>query len=208
MLVRKATVTGWRRGATRTATAAIRRSRRVGLSWPSGARCLLTLTSRKLVTTALPAAIVAVLFNVFVAQAMTVDGPSMVPNLTYDQRVVVEKVIYRFGGSPSRGDVVVVDMPAERELLVKRVVAVAGETVAVQGGQVYVDGEPLAESWAALQGGMNYASTRVPPDHLFVLGDNRVESRDSRFFGPVPMGHIAGRVRFSIWPLERFGQIR
>ena len=72
--------------------------------------------------TALPAALASLLLNVFVAQAMTVQGPSMNPNLAYDQRVVVDKVTYHLAHSPRRGEVVVVDLPGESELLVKRVV--------------------------------------------------------------------------------------
>ena len=207
MLVRRATVTGWGRRATRSDPAAFRKPGDAETGLPGRFSDLLLHALRRGMATVIPAVLVSLLFNVFVAQAMTIRGPSMVPSLTYAQQVLVEKITYRFGGSPSRGDVVVVDRPDESVLLVKRVVALAGETVAVQGGRVYVDGELLAERWATLQGGMDYPATRVPLDHIFVLGDNRRVSRDSRFFGAVPVRQISGRVRFSIWPFEWFGQI-
>ncbi|GAF83799.1 unnamed protein product, partial [marine sediment metagenome] len=110
--------------------------------------------------------------------------------------------------SPRRGDVVIIDMPGEKESLVKRAVALPGETVAVQDGQVFINGQPLEEPWVTHQGGMDYPPTRVPPHHVFVLGDNRKESRDSRFFGAVPVGQVGGWVRFTVWPLDRIGRIR
>ncbi len=162
---------------------------------------------RKGARAALLGALVSLLLNVFVVQAMVVNGPSMNPNLAYNQRVIVEKITCRFSHGPHRGDVVVVDMPGEKELLVKRVIALAGETVAVQDGQVFINGQLLEEPWAIRRGGLDYPPTRVPPRHVFVLGDNRKESRDSRFFGPVPVDQIGGRIRFVVWPLDRIGWI-
>lgn len=150
MLVRRATVTGWGRRATRSDPVALRKPGDAEVGFPGRFKVLLLHALRRGMVTVLPAVLVSLFLNVFVAQAMTARWPSMVPTLTFDQRVLVEKITYSFGGSPSRGDAVVVDRPDEGELLVKRVVAVAGETVAVQGG----------------------------------------------------------RVRFSIWPFERFGRIR
>ena len=174
-------------------------------SLASRARCFLLRALRKVVRTATPAALVALLINVFVAQAMVVQGPSMKPNLSLDHRVIVEKVTYRFIHSPRRGDVVAIDIPGEEELLVKRAVALPGETVAVQDGQVFINGQLLEEPWATHQGGMDYPPTLVPPRHIFVLGDNRHVSLDSRFFGPVPVTHISGQIRFIIWPLDQIG---
>lgn len=162
---------------------------------------------RKCMRTALPSAFFSLLINVFVAQAMVVQGPSMLPNLTCHQRVIVEKITYNLIHSPRRGDVVIIYRPAEKELLVKRVVALPEEMVAVQDGQVFINDQLLNEPWATHKGGMDYPPTQVPPMHVFVLGDNREASRDSRFFGPVPMGQVGGRVRFVIWPLDRIGRI-
>ncbi|MDY6877700.1 MAG: signal peptidase I [Chloroflexota bacterium] len=181
-----------------------------GRAWPApsfrAARFPLHIL-RKGVRAALVGIFVSLLFNVFVAQAMVVHGPSMNPNLAYNQRVIVDKITCWFSHGPHRGNVVVVDMPGEQELLVKRVIALAGETVAVQDGRVFINGQPFEEPWATRLGGMDYPPTRVPSQHVFVLGDNREESRDSRFFGPVPVDRIGGRIRFVIWPLDRIGWI-
>ena len=157
--------------------------------------------------TALPAVLVALFLNVFVAQVMVVQGSSMKPNLSRNHRVIVEKVIYRFVHGPRRGDVVVVDSPGEGTLLVKRVMALPGEIVAVRSGRVFINGQPFEDPWTIRPGGMDYPPTRVPARHVFVLGDNRQESRDSRFFGPVPADRIGGQVRFALWPLSRIGPI-
>ena len=85
-------------------------------------------------STILPAVFIALFINVFVAQAWVVEGPSMQPNLYYDQRVMVEKITYRLFHGPRRGDVVIVDVPGEGEPLIKRVMALPGETVEVHGG--------------------------------------------------------------------------
>jgi signal peptidase I len=158
--------------------------------------------------TILPAVLIALFVNVFVAQAMVVHGPSMQPNLHYDQRVMVEKITYRLIHGPRRGDVVVIDVPGEDEPLIKRVVALPGETVEVQGGQVFIDGQMQEESWATRQGGSDHPPTLVPPLHVFVLGDNRASSRDSRAFGPVSMDQIVGRASFVYWPPDQAKSLR
>ncbi len=156
---------------------------------------------------AVPAVMLSLLINIFVAQAMVVQGPSMRPNLNYNHRVIVEKVTYALIHGPRRGDVVVIARPEESVLLVKRTVALPGETVEVRCGQVFIDGQPLDEPWATRQGGPDYPKTRVPEGHVFVLGDNREQSRDSRFFGPVPFEQIRGHVALVLWPLSRIGPL-
>ncbi|MBN1953469.1 MAG: signal peptidase I [Anaerolineae bacterium] len=150
-------------------------------------------------TTAVPAVLIALCINVFVAQAMVIDGPSMRPNLEYDQRIIVEKVSYLFHG-PRRGDVVVIDVSGEPEPLVKRVVGMPGETITMQDGRIYIDGALLNETWAIQAGGADLPPLQVPPHHVFVLGDNRGSSRDSRAFGPVPIDQILGRAWVIYWP--------
>jgi signal peptidase I len=153
--------------------------------------------------TVVPAVFIALFINVFVAQAMVVQGPSMQPNLYVDHRVMVEKVTYRFIHGPRRGDVVIVEVPGEDEPLIKRVVALSGETVEVRGGRVLINGQPLQEPWPTQRGGPSYPSTSVPPLHVFVLGDNRGSSRDSRSFGPVSVDQLVGRAWLVYWPLDQ-----
>ena len=164
---------------------------------------------RELLETVLPAILIALLLNVFVGQATRVQGQSMEPNLHTDQRLVVEKVSYRFHG-PRRGDIVVIRVPSQGdELLIKRVIGLPGETVEILDGQVTIDGQLLDEPYTI-------GSTRsgrigrviVPPLHVFVMGDNRDHSNDSRTFGPVPIDNIVGRAWLSYWPLDNAGIVQ
>jgi signal peptidase I len=164
---------------------------------------------RELLETILPAILIALLLNVFVGQATRVQGQSMEPNLHTDQRLVVEKVSYRLHG-PRRGDIVVIRVPSQgEELLIKRVVGLPGETAEIRDGHVYIDGQLLDEPYTN-------GSTRsgrigrviVPPLHVFVMGDNRDHSNDSRAFGPVPIENIVGRAWLSYWPLGNAGVVR
>ena len=160
---------------------------------------------REVIETVLPAVAIALVINLFLAQATQVLGQSMEPTLHSSQRVVVEKVTYRFLHGPRSGDIVVINLPEQTDMLIKRVVALPGETVEVRAGKVYIDGEPLEEDWTATPGGGNYGPKTIPPLHIFVLGDNRGASNDSRSFGPVPIEHVVGHAWFSYWPLEYIG---
>ena len=162
---------------------------------------------QEIAETVIPAVIIALVINLFLAQATQVLGQSMEPNLHTAQRVVVEKVTYRFFHGPRRGDIVVIDMPEQSEMLIKRVVGLPGETIEVRRGRLFVEGEELDEPWTVNQGGGNYGLHTIPPLHVFVLGDNRGASNDSRSFGPVPIEHIVGRAWFSYWPQEHIGFI-
>jgi len=159
-------------------------------------------------STILMAIVIALVINVYVAQAITVDGPSMQPNLYYDYRVMVEKITYRFFHGPRRGDVVVVDVPGEETSLIKRVVALPGETVEVRGGQVFIDGQLQEEPWVAQLGGADHFPTLVPPLHVFIMGDNRPNSHDSRFFGPVHVDQVIGHALFIYWPPAQVKSLR
>lgn len=161
-----------------------------------------------LVETILPAVVIAVLINFFLAQATQVHGQSMEPTLHSDQRLVVEKVSYRFHG-PRRGDIVVLKSPQEdSELLIKRVIGLPSETVEIRQGRVYINGQGLDEPYLARFAGGNWGPIIVPPLHVFVLGDNRGFSNDSRAFGMVPIKNIVGRAWVSYWPLDEVGAVR
>jgi signal peptidase I len=163
---------------------------------------------REVLETVLPAILIALLINVFVGQATRVEGQSMEPNLHSNQRLVVEKVSYRFHG-PQRFDIVVLKMPSQgEELLIKRVIGLPGETVEIKNGHVYVNDEQLEEPFCdeQTQPGRQGKVT-VPPLHVYVLGDNRDRSNDSRSFGPVPITNIVGRAWLSYWPLQKVGLV-
>jgi signal peptidase I len=162
---------------------------------------------REVVGTVLPAVLIALLINLFLAQATVVQGQSMEPSLHNDERVIVEKITYRLIRGPRRGDVVIVEVAGQQEPLIKRVVGLPGETVAVRGGRVFINGQPLEEEWAVQEGGPDCPPTQVPPHHIFVLGDNRGHSNDSRSFGPVPVDQVLGRAWLVYWPLEEVGPV-
>lgn len=148
-------------------------------------------------------AIGATLFiNVFVAQAVAIeDGPSMQPNLFRGDRMLAEKVSQHWR-TPQRGDVVVVARPDQAMPLVKRVIALPGEIVQVRDGHTRINGVRIAEPWITYWGGPDLPPTRVPDDQVFVVGDNRPLSFDSRVFGAVPISAIQARVLLVYWPLE------
>lgn len=162
---------------------------------------------RDIVGTIIPAIIIALLIHVFLAQATRVYGQSMEPSLHTDERLVIEKVSYRFHG-PRRGDVVVLHDPGgSPELLIDRVVGLPGERVTVADGRVFIDGQPLDEPYLdqdTVGGGRSWI---VPPLTVFVMGDNRSASRDSRTFGPVLMDQILGRALVRYWPLDELGSL-
>ncbi|HWK81681.1 MAG TPA: signal peptidase I [Thermomicrobiales bacterium] len=116
-------------------------------------------------------------------------------------------------GEPKRGDIVVLNPPVSSDSpYVKRVVALPGETIGFHDGIVFVDGKPLAESY--IEGAITFChnaqwcSLTVPADSVYVLGDNREHSSDSRAFGPVKISRIVGKVFFTNWPTDRFGPVK
>ncbi len=162
---------------------------------------------REVAETVIPAIVIAVLIHVFLAQATRVYGQSMEPNLHTDMRLVVEKLSYRLH-TPQRGDIVVLRVRPEDELLIKRVIGLPGDEVAIHDGQVYVNGQPLEEPYLNQETRGNLASRIVPPLHVFVMGDNRGASNDSRSFGPVHIDNIVGKAWLSYWPPEAIGPVQ
>ncbi len=171
---------------------------------------------REILETIVPAVLIALLINLFLAQATRVYGQSMEPNLHTDQRLVVEKLSYNryirywLGLSgPERGDVVVIRLHEQSdELLIKRVIGMPGDEVAIHDGQVFVNDRPLAEPYLAGATTGFYGPAIIPPLHIFVLGDNRGFSNDSRSFGTIPLEDVVGRAWFSYWPVRQIGLVK
>ena len=139
----------------------------------------------------------------FVVEAYRIPTESMVPTLEVGDRVLANKFIYRFT-EPERRDIVVFDSVDEDDdqTLIKRVVGVAGDEIQVQGGVLYVNGEAQDEPYlndADLSRGL-YGPTVVPEGHIFVMGDNRGNSADSRVFGPLPLENLRGEAFVVFWP--------
>jgi signal peptidase I len=143
----------------------------------------------------------------FVVEAFWIPSASMVPTLKYGDRVLVNKFIYRFT-EPERGDVIVFkSVQDDQQDLIKRVVGVPGDKISVRGGRLFVNGEPQREPYVnkKLPDRSFAAPTTVPENHVFVMGDNRANSQDSRVFGPVPKENIEGEAFLRFWPPGRIG---
>ena len=161
---------------------------------------------REITGTILPAVLIAVVIHLFLAQATRVYGQSMEPTLHSEDRVILDKITYRFR-PPQRGDVVVITLRKNYPHLIKRIVGLPGETIAIHDGRVYINGKPLEEDYLDKPTLGVLPPTRIPPMYYFVLGDNRSASNDSRSFGPVPREHIVGRAIFRYWPPTAIGLI-
>lgn len=150
----------------------------------------------------------ALLVRTFVLQAYSIPSASMEDTLTTGDQVLVNQVSYAVGGI-SRGDVVVFDRPddAPGDIpdLIKRVVGVGGDTIEGRDGHLWVNGLRLEEPYlSADEMTTDFGPTRIPVGHVFVMGDNREESYDSRFFGTIDADTIRGRAVVTYWPPSRW----
>jgi signal peptidase I len=151
----------------------------------------------------------AVLIVVFVIQPVKVEGTSMQPRLVDQERIFVNRFIYRFS-EIHRGDIVVFWYPRDRsKSFIKRVMGVPGDGVEIRRGSVYINGRKLDEPYLDPQFCDHDSLGRriVPPDHYFVLGDHRSSSNDSRNWGFVPRELIYGKAVFRYWPISRAGPV-
>ncbi len=151
----------------------------------------------------------AVVIIIFFYQPVKVEGTSMTPLISDQERIFINKFVYRFEPI-ERGDVVVFWYPLDRsKSFIKRVVGLPGDTVEIREGQVYVNGKFLPEPYVPRQSEdlANFPATRIPKGEYFVMGDHRISSNDSRIFGPVPRNFIYGKAVFAYWPVDHFGSI-
>lgn len=155
---------------------------------------------------------VAVGLRTYIVQSFFIPSTSMAPTLRVGDRVLVNKLAYRLG-DPGRGDIVVFRAPPGEGIegvndLIKRVVGLPGETIEGRDGRIYIDGAVLEEPW--LPEGVRsreFGARVVAEDSYFVMGDNRLDSRDSTSFDAIPRDTIVGRAFIRIWPLSDFGGI-
>jgi signal peptidase I len=156
--------------------------------------------------------LIAVVLIVFIYQPVKVEGTSMMPTLTDQERIFINKFTYHFGlGEIQRGDVVVFWFPQDTsKSYIKRVVGVPGDTVRIDAGQLYVNGRALAEDYVPPEDRDHNSmdEEKVPAGQYFVLGDHRSSSSDSRSWGFVPRDKIYGKAVFVYWPIEKMGRLR
>jgi len=153
---------------------------------------------------------VSAFFIIFLYQPVKVEGTSMMPTLEDQERVFINKFVYRLEPI-HRGDVVVFRYPRDpSKSYIKRVIAVAGDRVKIEGGLVYVNGRQISEDYVSqiYEDVRSYAPTVVPPHSYFVMGDHRNLSNDSRDFGPVNESYIYGKAVFGYWPFAKLGKLR
>jgi len=151
----------------------------------------------------------AIVIMIFLYQPVKVEGTSMNPLLSDQERIFINKFVYRFEPI-ERGDVVVFWYPLDRsKSFIKRVVGLPGETVEIRSGEVYVNGRKLSDQYVpgGYLDGSNYAPRRISLGEYFVMGDHRDSSNDSRVFGPVPRQYIYGKAVFAYWPVDHFGSL-
>ena len=154
--------------------------------------------------------VVAFLIITFLYQPVRVEGTSMMPELRDQERLFINKFEYHFEPI-HRGDVVVFHYPLNPvKSYIKRVIAVPGDDVSVQDGQVYVNGRELREPYVPrrYRDNRSYPDTVLKADQYFVLGDHRLISSDSRDFGPVSRNLIYGKASFVYWPTNEMGVVR
>ena len=151
--------------------------------------------------------VIAAIVIVFLYQPVKVEGTSMMPWLTDQERIFVNKFVYRFG-EIHRGDIVVFWFPLDpTKSYIKRVIGLPGDMVEIDQGTVLVNGQVVEEDYVPEQyrDRMSYPPVKVEPDHYYVLGDHRNTSNDSRTWRTVERKLIYGKAVFVYWPLEKFG---
>lgn len=162
------------------------------------------------IETIVVALVLALVIRAFFLQVFWIPSGSMEPTLDINDRIVVNKVAYFFR-QPKRLEVVVFRqvplMDTSKKDLIKRLVGMPGETFEVRNGAIYINNQPIVEKHTIHQDYANFGPITIPPDSFFVMGDNRPESADSRYWGYLPSKNLIGPAFLRIWPLSRLGPI-
>jgi signal peptidase I len=151
----------------------------------------------------------AMVIIIFFYQPVKVEGTSMAPLISDQERIFINKFVYRFEPI-ERGDVVVFWYPLDRtKSFIKRVVGLPGDEVEIRRGRVFINGNELEEPYVPSRYAdvSGYGPLHIPAGQYFVMGDHRISSNDSRIFGPVPAAYIYGKAVFAYWPMTQFGTI-
>jgi signal peptidase I len=153
------------------------------------------------------AGLISFFIILFLYQPVKVEGGSMEPGLEDQERIFINKIVYRWEHI-SRGDIVVFHYPRDpRKSFIKRVIGLPGDRVRIAFGHVYLNGRAVEEPYVPedFLDTRSYPETVIPADSYFVLGDHRSMSNDSRDFGPVQHGYIYGKAVFGYWPFDKLG---
>ncbi len=147
--------------------------------------------------------IITIFISTFIAQITQIKGHSMEPSLLDGERIVNIKFIYKVE-NPKRGEIVIFKPPFKtRETYIKRIIGLPGEKIEIRNGFVYINNKLLDEPYILNRSHDNWGPKKVPKDMYFVLGDNRVNSSDSRFWGFLPRKNIIGKAMMILWPLNK-----
>ncbi len=158
---------------------------------------------RELIETVVSAGIIAFIIITFIGQVTVVKGASMEDTLFNRERLICNKIVYRLT-EPERGEIVIFKPPIDQNHnYIKRVIAVEGDRVKIVDGIVYLNGKKLEEDYVEHRSYETMPEVTVPENSYFVLGDNRSNSSDSRFWGFVPEENIIGRASLVFWPITR-----
>jgi signal peptidase I len=153
---------------------------------------------------------IAAFIVIFLYQPVKVEGTSMMPSLDDQERIFVNKFVYRIEAI-QRGDIIVFRYPGDpSKSFIKRVIGVGGDRVRIYKGLTYVNGKPIREDYvpSSFMDEQSYLEITVPQNSYFVMGDHRNVSKDSRVFGPVKSSLIYGKAVFGYWPMEKMGMLR
>lgn len=154
------------------------------------------------------AVVIWLLITTAVGEARVVPSESMEPTIQVGDRIWTDKLLLRFS-HVQRGDIIVFDPPIPSpDPYIKRLIGLPGEQIEVRQGKVFVNGQPLQETYIAEKPDYNYGPVTVPADQYLMLGDNRNHSYDSHYWGMVSKDKIRSRAMFRFWPLDRIGAVK
>lgn len=163
---------------------------------------------REILESVVLAVILAAIIRIWFVEPFYIPSASMEPTLYPRDRIIVNKIVYKFH-QPERGDVVVFKYPLDTQRdFIKRVIALEGETVEVRDSYVFINGKRLEEPYLPHEIVAKFGPYQVPKGHIFVMGDNRNNSDDSRVWGPLNKEFLVGKALFIYWPPERLKIIR
>lgn len=162
---------------------------------------------RSAASLALQLAILGALIAAFFVRMPQVFGPSMEPHITPGEYVLINTLAYKLS-APQRGDIIAFQHASDPpEIYIKRIIGLSGDRIRIVAGNVIVNGTPLPEPYLQFRDRRSFPEVVVPDHELYVLGDNRANSEDSRSFGPVPESDVTGRAIAGIWPIGNVGSL-